>query len=29
MKLVCTFTPPLTGRETHDADGSYNVVSSE
>lgn len=24
MKLVCVFTPPLTGGETHDADGSYN-----
>jgi L-ectoine synthase len=24
MTLVCVFTPALTGRETHDADGSYN-----
>jgi L-ectoine synthase len=23
LKLVCVFTPALTGRETHDADGSY------
>ena len=23
MRLVCVFTPPLTGGETHDADGSY------
>jgi L-ectoine synthase len=23
MTLVCVFTPALTGRETHDADGSY------
>ena len=23
MKLLCVFSPPLTGRETHDADGSY------
>jgi len=23
MKLVCVFTPALTGGETHDADGSY------
>ncbi len=23
MRLVCVFTPALTGRETHDADGSY------
>ena len=25
MRLVCVFTPALTGRETHDADGSYNL----
>ena len=24
MRIVCIFTPPLTGRETHDEDGSYN-----
>ena len=23
MRIVCVFVPPLTGRETHDADGSY------
>ena len=23
MKLVCVFTPALTGRETHDDDGAY------
>lgn len=23
MRLVCVFTPPLTGRETHDDDGAY------
>ncbi len=23
MRLVCVFTPALTGRESHDADGSY------
>src|SRR3712207_38166 len=23
VRLVCIFNPPLTGRETHDADGSY------
>jgi L-ectoine synthase len=22
-RLVCVFSPPLSGRETHDADGSY------
>lgn len=26
MRLVCAFNPPVTGRETHDADGSYNLV---
>ena len=25
MRLVCVFTPALTGRETHDADGSYEL----
>jgi len=23
MRFVCVFNPPLTGRETHDADGAY------
>lgn len=23
MRFVCVFSPPLTGRETHDEDGSY------
>lgn len=23
LRLVCVFTPPLTGAETHDADGAY------
>jgi L-ectoine synthase len=26
MRLVCAFNPPVTGRETHDADGSYVLV---
>ncbi len=26
MRLICTFNPPVTGRESHDADGSYNLV---
>ncbi|MFT4569433.1 MAG: L-ectoine synthase [Hyphomicrobiaceae bacterium] len=26
MRLVCAFNPPVTGRETHDADGSYTLV---
>ena len=25
MRMVCVFNPPVTGRETHDADGSYNL----
>jgi L-ectoine synthase len=24
MRLICAFTPPVTGRETHDADGAYS-----
>ena len=27
MRFVCVFTPPLTGRETHDSDGSYSPPS--
>jgi L-ectoine synthase len=26
LRLVCVFNPALTGRETHDADGSYEIV---
>lgn len=26
MRLVCVFTPALTGQETHDADGSYPLL---
>jgi L-ectoine synthase len=26
LRLVCVFTPALTGRETHDADGGYELV---
>jgi L-ectoine synthase len=26
MKLVCVFTPALTGGETHDEDGSYSMA---
>jgi len=26
MRLVCAFNPPVTGAETHDADGAYNLV---
>ena len=28
LRLVCVFTPPLTGRETHDADGAYAPPAS-
>jgi L-ectoine synthase len=26
LTLVCVFTPPLTGTETHDEDGSYRLA---
>lgn len=26
MRLICSFNPPVTGRETHDEDGSYILV---
>ena len=29
MRLVCVFNPPLTGREVHDADGTYPLVEEE
>jgi L-ectoine synthase len=29
MKFLCIFDPPLTGRETHDADGSYVPAPKE
>ena len=29
MRLMCVFTPPLVGREVHQADGSYNLPDSE
>lgn len=29
MRLICTFNPPVTGRETHDKDGSYELVDDE
>ena len=28
LRLVCVFNPALTGRETHDADGSYELVDN-
>lgn len=29
MRLVCVFTPALTGPETHDADGSYPLLAED
>ena len=26
LRLVCVFTPPLVGREVHDADGAYPLL---
>jgi len=26
LTIVCVFTPALTGKETHDADGSYPLL---
>ena len=28
LRLICAFSPPLSGRETHDADGSYKAADS-
>lgn len=28
MRMVCVFNPPVTGRETHDKDGSYILEES-
>lgn len=27
MRMICVFTPPLTGRETHDAEGVYPLLT--
>ena len=29
VRLICVFTPPLTGRETHDAEGTYPLVEED
>ncbi len=29
LVFACVFNPPLTGKEVHDADGAYPVVSDE
>lgn len=26
MRLICAFNPPVSGQETHDSDGSYELV---
>ena len=28
MRLICAFNPPVTGQESHDKDGSYELVES-
>jgi len=29
LRMVCTFNPPVTGREVHDADGAYALPDGE
>ncbi len=29
LRMVCVFTPPLTGRETHDAEGAYPLLTDD
>jgi L-ectoine synthase len=29
LRLICTFNPPVTGREVHDADGVYPLIKEE
>jgi L-ectoine synthase len=29
MRMVCVFNPPCTGREVHDGDGAYPLLSDE
>lgn len=29
MRLICVFTPPLTGREVHDENGVYPVLTDD
>ncbi|MGD8710561.1 MAG: ectoine synthase [Ectothiorhodospiraceae bacterium] len=29
LRLVCAFTPPLVGPETHDEDGSYPLLNAD
>jgi len=29
LRMICVFTPPVTGSEVHDANGAYPLVSEE
>ncbi|MEX0763236.1 MAG: ectoine synthase [Dehalococcoidia bacterium] len=29
MRMICIFTPPLTGNETHDAEGVYPLLTED
>lgn len=29
VRLICVFSPPLTGREVHDAEGTYPLVEED
>lgn len=29
LRMVCVFDPPVTGREVHDADGAYPLLTEE
>jgi hypothetical protein len=29
LRMVCVFTPALTGREVHDADGAYPLLTDD
>jgi L-ectoine synthase len=29
LRMICVFTPPLTGREVHDSNGAYPLIADE
>lgn len=29
LRVICTFNPPVTGQEVHDADGSYPLLTND
>ncbi len=29
LRVICTFNPPVTGREVHDEDGAYPLLTAE